>query len=151
MARVCPSPLKFIRIKEKRTQKQAVLGTASYPGALLCQVGDLDPKVSIVFFVWNHSGLVVTCWNMFPSSDPGLSHSLPTRTCSFQVWHQEWPRPKQRPAGPFTEAIQITVRGGAVGGMAALQRRKESDPLNQKMTLYLLLVVYVNVREPPPP
>jgi hypothetical protein len=48
---------------------------------------------------------------------------------------------KQRHASPFTKTIQTTVRGGAVGGMAALQRRKESDPLNQKMTFYLSSVV----------
>lgn len=88
---------------------------------------------------------------MFPSSDPGLSHSLLTRMGSFQVLQQEWLRPKQRRAGPFTETIQGAVRGGAVGGMAALHRRKESDPLNQKMTFYLLLVVYGSVRGPPPP
>lgn len=49
MAKVCPSPLEFIRIKVKGTQKQLVLSRASHPGALLCQVGDLDTKVFYCF------------------------------------------------------------------------------------------------------
>lgn len=142
MARVLSFTSKMHQNYMNGKQKQPVFAMASYPGALLCQVGDLDPKVLFCCLCLKSSpDQFVTCVHMFPSSDPGLSHSLLTRTCSFQVLHQKWLRPQHRHAGPFIEAIQRTVRGGAVGGMVALQRRKKSDPLNQKMTFYLSLVV----------
>lgn len=129
------------KLSERKTEATSPY-RHSHPRALLCQVGDLDPKVFLCFLcLKSFPDQFETCMHMFPSSHSGLSHSLLTCTCSFQVLHQECLRPKQRRAGPFTETIQRNVRGGAVGGMVDLHRRKESDLLNQKMTFYLSLVV----------
>lgn len=101
-------------------------------GTLKCSFCPSPSEVTPEEFMPYLSGL--------PSSNPGLSHSLLPCTCSIQA-RAGRAEPKRRHGGTFTDTIQSVARGGAVGGLVALQTRKESDPLNQKMTLCLSSLV----------